>query len=397
MSHRNSDLHMQLFTNIAYTSSSLFIPIYSVDIGAGSAQIGAIVSSYSVALLLSNYTLGRLSDFYGRRGVLAASLSSASVLAFVQLVAADPTELLVVRFFLGLSAGSSSSLIAYAIDLKRDLGSFSSYASMGGAIGQGLAGMVVYLFAGRIAGKGLIDPVFAVSSALLLVAFGLSLGTPRGHAAKGRMRFIPQGAFSRGKAAYLSLAMRHFGATAIWAIFPIFCFGLTPTSFSYGERLSLVSLVYLLNSIIQVLSMHFLTGRMNANTLVLAGIGMSSLTFLSFTFASNYADLIATQFLLGVSWSFMYVGGLRYVVERSNERGTAAGMLTSLMALSGIGGPLAGGTIAELVTGLGGTVFEGYLTIMYIACIITGVAAFAFYGMEYGRKASIGSDGRHST
>ncbi len=395
MSPRNSDLHMQLFTNIAYTSSSLFVPIYAVDMGAGSAQIGAIVSSYSVALLLSNYTLGRLSDYYGRRGVLAVSLSVAAAFAFLQLIASNPTELLVVRFFLGLSAGSSSSLIAYAIDLKRDIGSFSSYASLGGAIGQALAGTIVYLLAGRAAGRALIDPVFLTSSVLLLAAFFLSLSTPRGHGRAGRMRFIPVGAFSKSRAAYISLALRHFGATAIWAIFPIFCFALTPATYSYGQRLALVSVVYVFNSIIQVLSMHYLTGRMKANTLILAGISMSSLTFLSFTLVSNYVELMSTQLLLGVSWSFMYVGGLRFVVERSSERGTAAGMLSSVMALSGIGGPLAGGALADMVAGFGASTFQSYLSIMYAACAITAVAAFAFYRMEYaGRKRAGAASGQ---
>lgn len=388
MKLKNSDLHMQLFTNIAYTSSSLFIPIYAADIGAGAAQIGLIVSAYSIALLMSNYTLGRLSDIYGVRGVLAISLFSAAIFAFLQLLTADSTELLLVRFFLGLSAGSSSSLIAYAIDMKRDLGNFSSFASLGGAIGQALAGTIVYVFAGRSVGKELLYPVFAMSSILLLAAFALSLSTPRGHGRRGRMRFIPPGMFRRGKAAYISLALRHLGATAIWTIFPLFCFALTPPNLSYGVRLSLVSLIYVLNSVIQVLSMHFLTPKFSSSRLVLIGISLSAATFLSFTLAHDYLELVATQVLLGISWSFMYVGGLRYVVERSNERGTAAGMLSSIMALSGIGGPLAGGALAEAVTGLGTTHFEGYLAIMYAATALTTLAAFVFYRMEYGRAVS---------
>ncbi|MBX8631285.1 MAG: MFS transporter [Thermoplasmata archaeon] len=395
MNFRNGDLHMQLFTNIAYTSSTLFIPVYASDIGADSAEIGAIVAAYSVALLLSNYTLGRLSDIYGRRSILAYSLLFASAMAFLQLLAVDPAELLAVRFLLGLSAGSSSSLIAYAIDLKRDLGSFSSFASLGSAIGQGMAGIVIYLFAGKSVGRDLLSPVFALSAILLLFTFFLSLGTAPSGRRRGSMRFFPPGVFRRGRAAFISLSLRHFGATAIWALFPLFCFALMPPSYSYGERLALVSLIYVLNSVVQVLSMRFLTHGMSSALLVQLGIALSSVTFLSFTFARNFYELAATQILLGIAWSFMYVGGLRYVVERSPDSGASAGMLASLMALSGIGGPVVGGALASTVASFGFGTFDGYIAVMYMASALTALAAFVFYRMEY-RKAGDRTGRQHN-
>ena len=388
MNFRNSDLHMQLLTNIAYTSSTLFIPVYASEIGASSAEIGAIVASYSVALLVSNYTLGRLSDIYGRRPVLMISLLFASLMAFLQLLADSPAELLAVRFLLGLSAGSSSSLIAYAIDLKRDLGSFSSFASLGSAIGQGFAGIVIYLFAGKSIGRELLSPVFALSAILLFATFFVSLGAPELRGRRGRMHFFPRGVFSKGRAAYISLSLRHFGATAIWAIFPIFSLELTPSYYPYSVRLALVSFIYVLNSVVQVLSMRFLTRGMQPRYLVQLGIALSSVTFVSFAFARNFDELAATQVLLGVAWAFMYVGGLRYVVERSSERGASAGMLASLMALSGIGGPLAGGVLATSAVSLGFSLFNGYIAVMYMASAVTALAAVIFYRMEF-RKVPV--------
>jgi len=375
---------MQLLTNIAYTSSSLFIPIYASETGANSAEIGAIIASYSLALLLSNYTLGRLSDMYGRKVILVACLLFASVMALLQLEATTPVVLLTVRFLLGLSAGSSSSLIAYAIDLKRDLGYFSSIAAMGSAIGQGFAGVVIYLFAGRVIGHNLFAPVFLMSSLLLFISFVFSLKTkyPE-HSSPGSVRFFPAGVFSRGRAAYISLSLRHFGATAIWALFPIFCLALTPTSYPYSLRLALVASIYVLNSVVQIVSMRFLTRGRSPRTLTLWGIILSAVTFFSFTLARNFAELAATQLLLGVGWSFMYVGGLRYVVERSSSRGASAGLLASFMAMSGIGGPIAGGAIATGVASLGFGNVGGYLAVMYVAAILTAVAAMIFYLMEF--------------
>ena len=385
MNRGNTDFHMQLLTNIAYTSSTLFVPVYASEIGANSAEIGAIVASYSVALLLSNYTFGRLSDMYGRRPILAAGLLFASLMAFMQLEALSPPALLAVRFLLGLSAGSSSSLIAYAMDLKRDLGYFSSIAALGSAIGQGFAGVALYLFAGRIIGHSILAPVFIMSSLLLFVAFAFSLksGYVRQNAS-GRVKFFPPGVFSGGRAAYISLAIRHFGATSIWAIFPLFCLALTPASYSYGLRLSLVASIYVLNSVVQMLAMRFLTRGLAHRTLVLWGIVLSALTFFSFTLVRNFSELAATQLLLGVGWSFMYVGGLGYVVERSSSRGASAGMLASFMAMSGIGGPIAGGAIAGGAASLlGPGNAGGYAAVMYFAATATAAAAILFYLMEF--------------
>lgn len=374
-------MHMQLLTNTAYTSSSLFIPVYAQDLHASSLDIGGIVASYSLALFLSSYTLGRFSDIYGRKQVLVFSLLAASVLAFLQAAAPTPQLLLLVRFLLGFSAGSSTSLIAYAIDLRRDLGSFTSLASLGSAIGQGISGMALLLFPLGIGGVELL-PVFLLSGSLLLAAFLLSLNTNYPSHPVATRAFFPSGVFSKGKGAYISLSLRHLGATAIWAFFPIFCFDLTPSNLSTGYRLGLVSLLYVVNSLVQTASMRFLTNRIGPSRLMLLGISLSSLTFFSFTLASNYIELLLTQFLLGVSWAFMYVGGLRYVVGMSDEKGAAAGMLSSSMALSGIFGPLMGGAISGAVISAGFGERYSFISVMYVAAAMSAVAAYLFTSLS---------------
>jgi MFS family permease len=388
MALKNSDLHMQLLTNVAYTSSSLFIPVYAQEMGANDVQIGSIVAAYSLALFLSSYTLGRLSDIYGRKSILVTSLFFASLLAFLQLLARTPELLLIIRFLLGICAGSSTSLIAYAIDLKRDLGNFTSFASLGSAIGQGISGLSLLFFPFGAAGIELL-PVFSLSGVLLFVAFILSTLTYYPEHRTISVSFFPRDVFSKGKAAYVSLAMRHLGATAIWALFPVFCYELTPSSLSPGYRLALVSLLYVVNSVVQALTMRFLTSKINAHRLVLLGISLSSLTFLSFTFAYNYLELLITQFLLGVSWAFMYVGGLRYVVEGSAEKGASAGLLSSSMSLSGIFGPILGGSISGFVVLEGFGQRAGFTSVMYFASALSAVAAVIFSSLSGNKADSI--------
>ncbi len=73
--------------------------------------------------------------------------------------------------------------------------------------------------------------------------------------------------------------------------------------------------------------------------------------------------------MLALAWSTLYVGSVKYVMERSDEKGTCAGLLQSSISISAIIGAVFGGVAAELY---------GHHGCMYIATgmAITGLALF---------------------
>ena len=83
--------------------------------------------------------------------------------------------------------------------------------------------------------------------------------------------------------------------------------------------------------------------------LVAFGIGASAVTFVVFAITSHYWEIIPAQILLACSWSSLYVGSLRYVMDKSAEKATATGLLAGMMSISGILGPLAGGFTAAAI------------------------------------------------
>ena len=87
-------LLVAVFINIAGFSLILpLLPFYAKDLGAGGLVVGLLVSSFSVAQLLSAPMWGRFSDKHGRRPALMVGLA-ASALAYVVFAYADSLWLL---------------------------------------------------------------------------------------------------------------------------------------------------------------------------------------------------------------------------------------------------------------------------------------------------------------
>jgi MFS family permease len=95
------------------------LPFYAKDLGAGGLVVGLLVSSFSVAQLVSAPLWGRFSDKYGRRPALLVGLG-ASAVAYVVFAYADSLWLLFLsRIVQGAGGGTVSVIQAYVADATR--------------------------------------------------------------------------------------------------------------------------------------------------------------------------------------------------------------------------------------------------------------------------------------
>lgn len=126
-------------------ASSAPSPLYSVyqaEFGFSSATLTAIFAVYVLALLLSLLTVGRLSDFVGRRPVLAVALLVQAAAMAVFLGADGVTALFVARTVQGLATGAAIGVLgAYLLDLQPPggsrLGSLVNSVAATGGLGVG--------------------------------------------------------------------------------------------------------------------------------------------------------------------------------------------------------------------------------------------------------------------
>ncbi|MEM2924416.1 MAG: MFS transporter [Methanocellales archaeon] len=340
----------------ATASSLLFIPIYAIELGAENFEVGVIGALYGLALFISSYIFGRLADIHGRKKFLLFGLLASAISFPLQALSRDPFQLLLARVLVGFSLGAfPAALIAYIYDANKKIGKFTAFGSLGWAVGNFIAGAIATYW-----------KIFLLGSFFLILAFLLALRIEI-PVTSISVPFFPVKIIKNSFWIYLSFLLRHSGAHMIWIIFPLYLASL-------GISKLWIGIIYFTNSFFQFLIMPKLDTFKGTN-LVISGLLFSAITFFSFTLASNQFEFLLTQILLAFSWSCLYVGSLKLILDQNIERATATGLLKSTICLASILGPLSGGILSQ---------YYGYLSCIYgaIALTIAGFLIAAFLNPE---------------
>jgi len=123
------------------------LPFYAEKLGASPFGVGALISTFALAQLISAPAWGRLSDRYGRRPMILGGLLIAAI-AYALFEAADSVWLLFAsRFVQGAGAGTVGVVQAYVSDAvpreerAKALGWLTAAASAGVMIGPALGSL----------------------------------------------------------------------------------------------------------------------------------------------------------------------------------------------------------------------------------------------------------------
>jgi len=342
---------IQFFTYGATLASYLFIPNLAQELGASRFDVGIIVSAYGLALFLSSYIFGRLADVSKREILLRLGLLISSITFLMQLFISNVSTLLLVRILTGISVGIyPAALLSYIHDKKRSIGKFSSYGSLGWAFGTFVAGVIASY-----------QGIFLFSSALFFIAFLISFKIEIKHK-KIYVPFFPRKVIRRNLSVYTAFFFRYLGATAIWAIFPLYLTELGADKFWIG-------IMFFTNTIVQFVVMRQID-KFKSEKVINFGLALSTFVFFLYAFATNYIQVIPIQVLLGISWGALYTGSLLYLMNRNVEKATSVGIFNSLIGLSGIFGPLLGGIVSQMWD------FDG---VMYLSTILSSMGFFIFF------------------
>ena len=134
----------------ASSAPSPLYPVYQAEFGFSSITLTAIFAVYVLALLASLLTVGRLSDYLGRRPVLAVALVVEALAMSVFLDAHGIVALFLARLVQGFATGAAIGVLgAYLLDLQpvtgSRLGSLVNGAAATGGLGLGavLSGILI--------------------------------------------------------------------------------------------------------------------------------------------------------------------------------------------------------------------------------------------------------------
>ncbi len=347
---------IQFLSGTAIWMVGLFIPNLASILGASNAMVGLIGGAYGLTILVSSYFFGFRADVEGALRYLRIGLLMSAVSAAVLAVAYDPLSLLIFYSVVGFSHGIyPAALVTYAYNVRASIGKFSALGSLGWTAGLAVAGLVATVYA--------LGGVFLLGSLIFFLAFVVSFMLPKIEEVSVRAPLFPVGLMKRNIAVVLPFLLRHTGAWAVWIILPLYLIQL-------GADYFWISLIYAVNPLAQVAIMTFLTKRSGSLMLIQHGHIMSVLLFALFPLANVYWQVVPVMVLVALSWSFLYVGSLEWMVETNPERATAVGVLNSTLNLSTIVGSIAGGFISQTA--------GSYTSTMYFALALSTVGLILF-------------------
>lgn len=329
-----SFLHFLAHTSIFL--SAIFIPLLAKDCGLSFLKLGIVCSFYGLLQTFSYYLFGILSDRFGKRKPFIIYGFFSSAFTFIlQVFMKDFFTLMLLRGLCGFSIGIFSyPLVAYVAegeDFREEIAHLSSFGSLGWAAGCLLAGFIKEY-----------EKIFLFSASLFFVGGFLSLslkerrGFPLNVFAKEVMR--------RNLLLYLLYFLRHFGAMAIWTVFPIFLRSL-------GATKQMIGVLYTINAASQVFFMRLcakVCKKIDERIFIKIGFLSSSLVFFLYTLFKKVEAIFPIQVLLAFSWSTLYIGSLLYLLSRNKEKATATGLLGASISLSTVIGPIFGGFFMEI-------------------------------------------------
>jgi MFS family permease len=297
--------------------------IYRQEEGLSALTITFVYAVFAVGVVVSLFLVGHLSDWHGRRRVLAPAVLLSLVSAVVLVSSTDLALLIVARVLNGLSVGAVTATAtawlgelhaAHRPDASSRRAQVVATAANLGGIGFG---PLVSGFLAQYVADPLVVP-YAVSIVALAVAFFAILLTPETRVLSERPRYRPQ------RVAVPDRARQRYFAAALSVLIAFAAFG-----------------------VFSALAGTFLAGTLHHPSRALAGVTVFAVFASGVVAQSGSADWSLRR-LLGAGMTTM-VAGLGLVV-------VAAWLPTPSLALFVAGGALTGAGAGALFKGALGTV-----------------------------------------
>lgn len=349
---------INFLVNLATLSIFTYVPLWARDLGLTDAEIAITAALFGFVLFSMSIITGRLSDILANRKFFVVCGAFTGVITIAGLLIPNKDIFIIFRTLSGLGFGMlAPSLVALVSDKGDKIGSFSSFGAFGWALGVLISGIIGLFWLPAIF-------IFAVLALIGTGIVALSLKEEKSEKQKILINDTFITVFWERKSAYLSLGIRHSFASAIWTFWSLFLLDLGADTFW-------IAIIQFTNAFTQFIIMQKYTDKLVSERMITLGLILSAVAFISFTIPTDFWGIIPLQILLGFSWSFLYVGTLRYTVEKTSfDKSTSSGILTSTTAISGIFGPI----IALIIISFGGD----YVDIMWIAAIATLLTYIGF-------------------
>ena len=376
---------------LGFTIVMPLLPRFAETYGFSGTQIGLLLAAFPMCQLVAGPVLGRLSDRYGRRPVLALS-QAGTALSFLMLAFShDFTVMLLARMLDGASGGNILVAQAYVADVTkpehraRSLGLIGAAFGVGFVLGPLLGGLLVDL---PIAPAWRLSLPFVVAAGFSIVALVLVLTSlPESLPSDAKARQSARVLSWRGVADVISSprigllvavgALTVLAFAALEGTFSLYLegrLGWGPGAAAFG-----FAFIGLVSAIVQGGLIRRLVPRFGEPRLILVGLAALAVGLAGLAGAGGVAGVLAATMVVGLGQGLASPAtqGLLSRISPAGEQGAIFGTLTSAQTLArmlnyllanrllGKSGPSApyweGAAVAALALGVALWVVFGYV------------------------------------
>jgi DHA1 family tetracycline resistance protein-like MFS transporter len=347
---------------------SLVMPLlapFAEEYGFSPLQIGLLIAGYPMAQLFAAPILGRLSDRYGRRPVLAASQFGTAVSFLILGFSTDFTVMFLARLLDGASGGNILVAQAYVADVTKPEERSRGYGLIGMAFGLGFV-------LGPLLGLALVNlPVpaewrlrvpFLVAAGFSTIAWILVfLKLPESLPKDARDRQAARVISARGIADVFRLpsvgrmiglaTLVALGFAALEGTFSLYLE--KRQSWGPGGVMAGFTFLGLVTAVVQGGMVRRLSPKWGEPRLIVVGLVLLILGFAGLALAEGAAAILSAVLFIGVGQGFVSptVTGLLSRITPEGERGAVFGTLSSAQTLARMANYL----LANLLFGKGNT------------------------------------------
>lgn len=329
------------------------------DASAAAPWYAALAAVYAAMQFLFAPLIGALSDRFGRRKVILASLTAFGASYLILAVAPSLLWLFVGRIVAGITGATITAANAYIADVSTPQTRARNFGFVGVAFGLGFVfGPAI---GGLLGGIGLRVPFYAAAFVALLGAlYGLlvlpeSLPPERRRAFSWRradpfrallgLRAYPLVAGLAFAFLFFSLAQR--GLETVFVLYTDYRFGWGPR-----ENGLALALVGVMAAVVQGGLVRPLVARLGERRTIVAGLTVSTLGFVGYGLASQGWILLAVIAVASLgAVAGPAIQGLIAGTVPASEQGSVQGTLTSMLSLTAIVAPLVSGGLFGMFTG----------------------------------------------
>ena len=327
------------------------LPFYGQDYGASDLQIGLLFAAYSLAQLLFSPLLGKLSDRWGRRPVLLATIAVAAVAHTVFAFAGSFAVLVVARFVSGVATANLAVAQAYMADVTTRAERSKAMGMIGAAFGLGFVLGPAFGGALAVIGRAAVPlgaAALAVVNLAMAAAFlpeSLALATREGRRGERWLDLSRAGEVLRN-GPLLGLMLLILLVTGAFAMMEATLALFAQQRFGWGDGEMSATFVYIgvLGVVVQGGLIGPLVRRFGEERLIPVGILALAAGLLLLPAAPRPLLFAATAGLLSVGMGLnnpSTMGLLSRLADESRQ-GSVLGLSRSFGSLARVVGPLAG-------------------------------------------------------